>query len=310
MTDHSQLPQMVKKSSSMKFLAILYFLFLLAFIVLIKISSFKTIPTIEIRQKTKEVTILNQKSDLDMFLGNNVSAPYIHCAKGNKNSFYEEKYFSLSGLENSILKQKISDDKSKGNTILPSLLLEEDGSFSYLLNGKAVWSSKTPRSFLDCFELKLLRSTVFKDLKANNDSNHPFLDDWPYVFKNDTDFRLHIMPLCITYASKASGGVRDASKRRLAWTFLSGWDATATACNSLSCKIPLPMVDPPLELNDSSNKGKIFMKNNAFYLSLFNNGDLVVVKKENVSLQKNDEDELELKNNFEIHCSLMEKYCL
>jgi hypothetical protein len=107
-----------------------------------------------------------------------------------------------------------------GNTIIPSLFfLGDDGSFAYLLNEKPVWSSKAPRSFLDCFELKLLRSTVFKDLKANNDSNHPFLDNLPYIFKNETDFRLHLMPLCITYASKATISGRNVSKRKLAWTF-------------------------------------------------------------------------------------------
>jgi hypothetical protein len=298
----------VKKFSNMKVLAIIYFLFLIAFFVLLKITAFKNIPATEIRHKTKEVTILNRSPA--EFLDDNLTAPLIHCAKPKGENFYSERLLTLSGLElHTVPKLKI-EDKIIGNTIVPSLIFGDDGSFAYLLNDKPVWTSKTPRSFLDCFELKMLRSTVFKDLKTNNDSNHPFLDDWPFIFKNETDFRLHLMPLCITYASKATSSGRNVSKRKLAWTFLSGWDGTATACQSNSCKIPFSMIAPPRELHDPNNKGKIFLQNNnRLFLSLLNNGDLVVVKRVAVQ-KKSEEEEDDEEEKFEINFSLMEKYCM
>jgi hypothetical protein len=178
-----------------------------------------------------------------------------------------------------LIKQKnnLLVEENVSDTVLASLKIDKHNNILYFLNNKIIWTSNNPRTYVDCIESKILKSSI---LYVND------LNSWSYVHEShDKNVRLHLKPLAITYEKE--------NKRKLLWTFFSGWDSSSL-CAMENCKIPLPLKQSnSLEINH----GSTVLQNELLFLALLNNGDLAIVKKNKVD------------NSYAILKSLMQQYC-
>lgn len=147
---------------------------------------------------------------------------------------------------------QIEDDVTP--TLSAKLVLENNGEIFYWLNSVRVWRSSAPHNIVDCTELNVLKSFAARTP----------IENWKSFSETSNGLRLHLAPLAIT--SKQSD-----SKRRIVWSFLSGFDASAL-CTEKECEIPLPL--PPKQ----TGSVVLMSKSRSSRLVLLPNADLVTLE--------------------------------
>lgn len=113
----------------------------------------------------------------------------------------------------SFIQQNISE------SLQAKLEINNSGSLLYYLNETVIWTSQYPRSLRKSNVIKLLEQLSF---------NAP-IDEWKNISQTSSGNAIfHIFPLSITSLDSAKNkdkGEESNSKRKLAWSLFSGWDA-------------------------------------------------------------------------------------
>jgi hypothetical protein len=147
-----------------------------------------------------------------------------------------------------------SVSEAVSTTVTATLGLGNDGVLKYSLNGASVWTSTQPRRYaLTAAMHVLLRVMVTPP------------DGWRHIVETPTGLRLHVVPLAITAPRN------DGEGRRVVWTFVSGWDATALCASPTACEIPFAG-------SVAGGITALISADRAARLALLGNGDLVAVR--------------------------------
>jgi hypothetical protein len=145
------------------------------------------------------------------------------------------------------LEEKLSD------SVTASLKLYDSGNISYSLNGREMWSSAMPRSYISSPDSEILRDFI---------STKP-PEQWTFCDETSSGLRLHIAPFAITAFVEG--------KRSIVWTCISGYDITGI-CKTTECSFPAA-----LGAKDNG-QASLVSKNRQHRLALMPNADLVVIQ--------------------------------
>ena len=183
----------------------------------------------------------------------NISAPRVLC-----NSNYDFNVLpplkpvatSIPLLDNSTVQVT--------STLSATLKINNSGEMEYFLNNLKVWKSSDPRSHIGSIEVNVLKEYIGK--------NNSY--DWQSISETSNGLRLHVAPLAITC---------DKGKR-IIWTFLTGWDASAfmyktSAPNTNECQLPM-------QVNGKEQANIVLISNNRIKRLLFcPNGDIFILNR-------------------------------
>ena len=194
-------------------------------------------------------------------------------ACSSENVYKDLPDFSFAS-ETNPLKSELIESKENLTT---SLKINDFGKLIYSVNGFQIWNSEKPRVFVGGAELNLLK----------NYASLLTIDEWKYSEETRDGTRLHLTPLSIT-KNDING------KRKLLWSFLSGWDPASV---SESSKATIPVA---LKKSDSATY-ILISQNRKKRVALSSNGDLLTMEC----------GATDIKENFSISLfkSLMQSYC-
>lgn len=187
----------------------------------------------------------------------NLAAPRVACSpEAAQGTLYADALpaCSVSADATTPLPAELSAPVS--GSVSARLQLSDAGELVYWLNGTRVWSSRAPRSYASCAETSVLRAAAV--------SLHPAT--WPAVATAANGVQLHLVPLAVTAPRQ------DGEGRRVLWSLLGGWDATALCHSSTECTLPPKLVD--------GDEGAVVLlsANRARRAALLSSGDLIVVE--------------------------------
>jgi len=231
------------------------------------LSSEKRMGASRVEQKN---VVVPKKDVLNKNIDINISSPSVAC----RDNF---KYTSVP--ESLVSNLPLSDNRSQQVTssLSATLSMTNSGIVEYFLNDLKVWKSSEPRVHYTSVETDVLKNFIV---------DKP-LEKWEYCSETTNGIRLHLAPLAIS----------SNFGKRLVWTFLSGWDATAF-CTSKICEIPFELSFSKMD----KSSPVIISKDRTKRLLLLPNSDLVF-------LQVGSEKRGSNKFVTEIKGSLIQTYC-